>query len=88
MKLYLISILVCTCVGILHQHPQRVGVYPLHLHLILLGFSNIAGEHGGKVVGHGGEDESVRTESASDVRRTALRPGSHDETSPTRKRWQ
>lgn len=60
-------VFVGTCVCILHQDPQCVRVYSLHLHLILLGFSNIAGEHGSKVVRHGREDESVRTEIVSGV---------------------
>lgn len=46
-----------TRVGVLHQDPQGVWIYPLHLHFVLLGLPHVAGEHGRKVVGHRREDQ-------------------------------
>lgn len=57
----------CTCVCILHQHPQCIRVNSFHLDLVLLCLSNVTGEHGRKVVRHGREDQSVWTKRVSDI---------------------
>lgn len=49
-----------TCICKLNKVPQCIGVYAFHFDLFLLGFTNITGKHGSKVVRDRTEDKSAK----------------------------
>lgn len=53
------SLRALTSVGEMNQGSEGLGVHSLHLDLLLLCLSHIAGEHCSKVVGHSAQDQSA-----------------------------
>lgn len=51
------SLWALTSVGKMNQGSEGLRIHSLHLDLLLLGLPHVAGEHGGKVVRHGTQNQ-------------------------------
>lgn len=53
-----------TCIRVLHEGSQRLGVNVLDLDLLHAGLAHVVHEHGGEVVGGGGQHQAVGGQAA------------------------